>query len=270
MIEKNNPDLSVVKQSELLSIHRSGLYYKSCQEDQFNLDLMKVIDEQFLDKPFYGVARMTKHLNKMGYLVNIKRIRRLYRLMDLRAIYPAPRTTQANKKHKKYPYLLRDLIINRPNQVWACDITYIPMQHGFMYLVAIIDVYSRFVVNWAISNSLEADFCVKVLKEAIKLHGKPDIFNTDQGVQFTCDEFIEVLKKNEIQISMDGKGRAIDNIFIERLWRSVKYEDVYLHAYTDGLDLYQGMKKYFGFYNYQRVHQGIDYLIPEELFQKAA
>lgn len=270
MIEKNNPDLSVVKQSELLSVHRSGLYYKPCQEGSFNLDLMKIIDEQFLDKPFYGVARMTEHLKNMGYLINIKRIRRLYRLMDLRAIFPAPRTTQANIKHKKYPYLLRDLVINRPNQVWACDITYIPMKHGFMYLVAIIDLYSRFVVNWGISNSLEADFCVEVLKEAINQHGKPDIFNTDQGVQFTCLEFIEVLQNNEIKISMDGKGRAIDNIFIERLWRSIKYENVYLHAYTDGLALYQGLKKYFEFYNYQRVHQGIEYRIPSQLFCLAA
>jgi putative transposase len=231
---------------------------------------MKVIDEQFLDKPFYGISRMTEHLKSMGYLVNIKRIRRLYRLMDLRAIFPAPRTTWANKKHKKNPYLLRDLVITRPNQVWATDITYIPMKHGFMYLVAIIDLYSRFVVNWGISNSLEADFCIEVLKEAINKHGRPDIFNTDQGVQFTCQEFIEVLENNEIRISMDGKGRALDNIFIERLWRTVKYENVYLHAYTDGLDLYHGLKKYFEFYNYQRVHQGIEYRIPSQLFSQAA
>jgi putative transposase len=270
MIEKNNKDLSVVRQSEMLSIHRSGLYYKPCEESSFNIDLMKVIDEQFLEKPFYGVARMAEHLNRMGYLVNVKRIRRLYRLMDLRAIFPAPRTTQPNKKHKKYPYLLRDLIINRPNQVWACDITYIPMRHGFMYLVAIIDLYSRFVVNWGISNSLESDFCIEVLKEAINKHGRPAIFNTDQGVQFTCQEFIEVLENNGITISMDGKGRAIDNIFIERLWRSVKYEDVYLHAYDDGLALYRGMQEYFDFYNYRRVHQGLDYKIPGQLFQQAA
>ena len=171
MIEKNNPELSVVRQSELLSIHRSGIYYTPCMESSFNLDLMKVIDEQFMDKPFYGISRMTEHLKSMGYLVNIKRIRRLYRLMDLRAIFPTPRTTWANKKHKKYPYLLRDLVITRPNQVWATDITYIPMKHGFMYLVAIIDLYSRFVVNWGISNSLEADFCIEVLKEAINKYG---------------------------------------------------------------------------------------------------
>jgi len=270
MIEKNNPELSVVRQSELLCIHRSGIYYTPCLESSFNLDLMKVIDEQFLDKPFYGISRMTEHLKSMGYRVNIKRIRRLYRLMDLRAIFPAPRTTWANKKHKKYPYLLRDLVITRANQVWATDITYIPMKHGFMYMVAIIDLYSRFVVNWGISNSLEADFCIEVLKEAINKHGRPDIFNTDQGVQFTCQEFIEVLENNEIRISMDGKGRALDNIFIERLWRTVKYENVYLHAYTDGLDLYRGLKKYFEFYNYQRVHQGIEYKIPSQLFGLAA
>ena len=223
IVDKDNPKLSVVKQCALLSIHRSGLYYKPCQENQVNFGLMKIIDQQFLNTPFYGVSRMTEHLKKMGYEVNIKRIRRLYRLMDLRAIYPVPKTTQSIKEHKKYPYLLRHLVVSRPNQVWACDITYIPMRHGFMYLVAIIDLYSRFVVNWAISNSLEADFCIQVLKEAILKHGKPEIFNTDQGVQFTCDEFIAVLANNEIKISMDGKGRAIDNIFIERLWRSVKY-----------------------------------------------
>jgi putative transposase len=270
MIGKKDSELSVVKQSKLLGIHRSGVYYKPCLESPFNLDLMRVIDEQYLDKPFYGVSRMTEHLKSMGYPVNIKRVRRLYRLMDLRAIFPAPKTTWADKKHKKYPYLLRDLVINRPNQVWASDITYIPMKHGFMYLVAIIDLYSRFVVNWGISNSLEADFCVEVLKEAINKYGKPEIFNTDQGVQFTCQEFIDVLENNEIRISMDGKGRAIDNIFIERLWRSVKYENVYLHAYTDGLDLYRGLNQYFGFYNYQRVHQGIDYKIPSQLFGLAA
>ena len=270
MIEKNNPELSVVRQSELLCIHRSGIYYTPCMESPFNLDLMKVIDEQFLKMPFYGISRMTEHLKSKGYLVNIKRIRRLYRLMDLRAIFPVPRTTWANKKHKKYPYLLRDLVINRPNQVWACDITYIPMRHGFMYLVAIIDLYSRFVVNWGISNSLEADFCLEVLKEAIKQHGKPEIFNTDQGVQFTCQEFIEVLENNGIAISMDGKGRAIDNIFIERLWRSVKYEDVYLHAYDDGLALYRGMQQYFEFYNNRRVHQGLNYKIPVQLYRQAA
>lgn len=270
MIERDHPDLSVARQSELLGIHRSGVYYKPSPEDPFNLDLMRVIDEHYLDKPFYGISRMTEHLRSMGYLVNIKRIRRLYRLMGLHAIFPAPKTTWADKKHKKFPYLLRDLAIVRPNQVWACDITYIPMKHGFMYLVAIIDLYSRFVVNWGISNSLEADFCVEVLKEAINKHGKPEIFNTDQGVQFTCLEFIEVLENNEIRISMDGKGRAIDNVFIERLWRSVKYENVYLHAYNDGLELYQGLDKYFQFYNHKRVHQGIDYQTPGNLFGIAA
>jgi len=270
MVEKDNPELSMVRQCELLGIHRSGLYYKPCPEDPFNLDLMRIIDEQYLDKPFYGIARMTEHLRSMGYQVNIKRVRRLYRLMDLRAIFPVPKTTWADKQHKKYPYLLRDLAITRPNQVWASDITYIPMKHGFMYLVAIIDLYSRFVVNWGISNSLEADFCVEVLKEAINKHGKPEIFNTDQGVQFTSQEFIEVLEKNEIRISMDGKGRAIDNVFIERLWRSVKYENVYLHAYKDGLELYRGLDQYFQFYNHHRVHQGIDYKIPCQLFGLAA
>lgn len=270
MIEKCHPDLSMQKQCELLSIHRSGLYYKPCGETELNLELMTVIDKEYLNLPFYGIPRMTEHLKAMGYNVNDKRIRRLYHLMDLRAIFPGPKTTLANKGHKKYPYLLRNLPITHANQVWACDITYIPMKQGFMYLVAIIDLYSRFVVGWGISNSLEADFCVEVLKEAIKRHGKPEIFNTDQGVQFTSEEFTKVLKDNEIQISMDGKGRAIDNIFIERFWRSLKYENVYLHAYSDGLELYKGMKEYFDFYNYRRVHQSLDYKIPAKVYSLAA
>ena len=270
MIDKNHPKLSVSKQCDLLSIHRSGLYYKPCVETEYNLLLMDIIDKQYQKMPFYGVARMTEHLKKMGHSVNSKRIRRLYRLMDLRAIFPGPNTSKANKLHKKYPYLLRDLTITHVNQVWACDITYIPMKHGFMYLVAIIDLHSRFVVGWGISNSLEADFCIEVLKRAINIHGKPGIFNTDQGVQFTSEGFTQVLKSHEIQISMDGRGRAIDNIFIERLWRTVKYENVYLHAYSDGLELYKGLKDYFGFYNNERIHQSLNYLTPWVVYSMAA
>lgn len=270
MIDKDHPKLSVTRQCELLSIHRSGLYYKPCEETPINFELMKVIDQEYTRYPFYGVPRMTEHLKEMGYIINIKRIRRLYHKMALRAIYPKPRTTIADKKHYKYPYLLRDLVIDHPNQVWATDITYIPMQHGFMYLVAIVDLYSRFVVGWGISNTLDADFCIEVLKTAIRRHGKPEIFNSDQGVQFTCKEFIDVLVKNEVKISMDGKGRAIDNVFIERLWRSVKYENVYLHAYSDGLELYRGLSEYFDFYNNVRVHQGLEYRIPRKLYYQAA
>jgi putative transposase len=270
MVEKNNPDLSIEKQCELLSIHRSGLYYQPCQETPLNLELMKVIDREYMRLPFYGVPRMTEHLKIMGYPINEKRIRRLYHLMALRAIFPGPKTSIANKSHLKYPYLLNGLTIDHPNQVWSVDITYIPMEKGFMYLVAIVDLYSRFVVGWGLSNTLEANFCIEVLKEAIKQHGRPEIFNSDQGAQFTCNEFIDVLKEHEIRISMDGKGRAIDNVFIERLWRSVKYELVYLHAYSNGIELYQALKEYFNFYNHERVHQGLDYKIPYQFYTIAA
>lgn len=270
MIDKGHTKLSVQKQCELLSIHRSGVYYKPCEETPLNLDLMKVIDREYTRLPFYGVPRMTEHLRQFGFEVNEKRIRRLYRLMAIRAIYPSPKTTISNKEHFKYPYLLRNLKIDRPNQVWATDITYIPMRHGFMYLVAIIDVYSRFLLNWSISNTLDSEFCVEALKEAIQQYGKPEIFNSDQGVQFTCKEFIEVLRKNEINISMDGKGRAIDNIFIERLWRSVKYENIFLNAYTDGMELYRGLKSYFEFYNNERLHQSLDYQLPGKIYREAA
>ena len=270
MVDKHHPKLSQSKQCDLLSIHRSGLYYKPCGENQINLKVMDVIDKEYQKMPFYGVARMAEHLKKMGYPVNQKRVRRLYRLMDLRAIFPGPNTSKANQLHKKYPYLLRNLAITHTNQVWACDITYIPMKHGFMYLVAIIDLHSRFVVGWGISNSLEADFCIEVLKQAIHKYGKPEIFNTDQGVQFTSEGFTQVLKSHEVQISMDGRGRAIDNIFIERLWRTVKYENVYLHAYANGLDLYKGLKDYFEFYNHERVHQSLAYQTPAFVYAKAA
>lgn len=270
MIDKHNQDLSIEKQCVLLSIHRSGLYYKPCDETPLNLELMEIIDREYMRLPFYGSARMTGHLNEMGFHVNVKRVRRLYQLMALRAIHPGPKTSIANKNHYKYPYLLKDLIIDRPNKVWATDITYIPMKHGFMYLVAIIDLYSRFVIGWGLSNTLDANFCVEVLKEAIKHHGKPEIFNSDQGVQFTCGDFIQVLKDNEIKISMDGKGRAIDNVFIERLWRTVKYEHVYLHSYSTGTELYKGLNEYFEFYNHERVHQSLEYRIPFQLYAQAA
>lgn len=270
MIDKNHSDLSIEKQCDLLSIHRSGFYYKPCDETPLNLELMEIIDREFMRLPFYGSARMTGHLNKMGLSVNVKRIRRLYQLMALRAIYPKPKTSTGNKAHYKYPYLLRELKIDRPNQVWATDITYIPMKHGFMYLVAIIDLYSRFVVGWGISNTLESSFCIEVLKEAINRYGKPEIFNSDQGAQFTCREFIQVLLDHEIKISMDGKGRAIDNVFIERLWRDVKYEKVYLNSYSTGLELYQAMQEYFLFHNTERVHESLDYNFPCEFYFKAA
>ncbi len=258
MVDKANTKLNILQQCILLSIHRSGYYYKKKVETSFNLELMDKIDKEYTKHPFRGVPSMTEYLRQdLGYNVNKKRISRLYKLMDIFALVPGPHTSRGCKEHKKYPYLLRDMVITHSNQVWATDITYIPINNGYMYLIAIIDLYSRYVVKWALSNTMEAEWCTEVLKEAIKEHGKPEMFNTDQGSQFTSDVFIEVLKDNKITISMDGKGRATDNIFIERLWRSVKYEDIYLHAYESGIELYKGLKSYFKFYNDTRRHSSI-------------
>ena len=231
---------------------------------------MKRLDKQYFKTPFYGVLKLTELMKSEGFKVGKKRIRRLMKLINWRTIYKEPRTTIANKKSYKYPYLLKDLKIEKVNQVWATDITYIPMRKGFMYLIAIIDLHSRYVLNWSISNTMSAEWCTEVLQEAVRIHGKPEIFNTDQGSQFTSDVFINELKSNEIKISMDGKGRAIDNIFIERLWRSVKYEDVYLKAYENGVDLYNGLSEYFSFYNQQRIHQSLKYKTPESVYKKVA
>ena len=268
MVDSSHSQLSISEQCRLLSVHRSGLYYKSCSETTLNLELMNLIDKEFFDKPFYGVRRMTHHLRHMGYRVNRKRIARLYRKLDLRVIYPKRSLSKPGKGNKLYPYLLRELVIDRPNQVWAADITWIPMKKGFMYLMVIIDLHSRYVVNWSISNSMDAPWCCQVLKEAINRYGAPEIFNTDQGSQFTSLMFTDVLKANRIKISMDGKGRAIDNIFVERLWRSVKYEYAYLNPAGGGLELYSGLKKYFEFYNQQRPHQSLNYQVPESVFKK--
>jgi putative transposase len=270
MVSVSSTDWSISKQCEMLSLHRSGLYYKPVEESQDNLQLMRLIDEQYMITPFYGFRKMTEYLRGLGNEVNRKRVRRLMRLMGLMAIYQKPNTSQANKLHRTYPYLLKGLTIEHTNQVWAADITYIPMKQGFMYLMAIIDLHSRYIVNWSISNSMEADWCSEVVKQAIEQHGKPKIFNTDQGSQFTSEVFLQTLESENIQISMDGKGRALDNIFIERLWRSVKYENIYLNAYTDGGQLYQGLSQYFEFYNAQRFHQSLDYKTPESVYLKAA
>jgi putative transposase len=266
MVEKGI-DLSQRKQCELLTIHCSGLYYKPLEEGEENLKIMRMLDEQYFETPFYGALKLLAFLRENGFSINIKRVRRLMKLINWKTIYREPKTSIGNTLHQKYPYLLRHLKITERNQVWATDITYIPMKKGFMYLIAIIDLHTRYVVNWSISNSMTADWCAEVLKEAIKKHGKPKIFNTDQGSQFTSDVFINVLKYNEISISMDGKGRALDNIFIERLWRSVKYEDIYLKAYENGLDLYEGLKKYFIFYNNDRFHQSLNYKTPGEMYE---
>ena len=244
MVEKGHPQLSVSRQCDLMEIHRSGLYYSPVPESEENLLLMRLIDEQYYKTPFYGIRKVTAWLQALGYRVNRKRVRRLMGIVGWRTIFREMRTSIAAK------------------QVWAMDISYIPMKSGFMFLTAIIDLHSRYVVHWSISNTMTAEWCAHVLEDAIRMHGKPTIFNTDQGSQFTSDVFTGVLLGHEIQISMDGKGRAIDNIFIERLWRSVKYEDIYINCYEDGLALYKGMEAYFDFYNQERPHQSLDYETP--------
>ena len=262
---------SITDQCSLLDIHRSGFYYKPEGESDLNLELMRLIDSYFLAHPHTGVITLCAYLClSEGYLVNVKRIRRLMRLMGLMAVYPAKKLSIGNKAHKIYPYLLRGLIIKRVNQVWQTDITYIPMKKGFMYMMAVIDVKSRYILNWSVSNTMDAAWCTEVLKETIALHGKPEIFNTDQGSQFTSAEFQKVLDDNTIQISMDGKGRALDNIFIERFWRSLKYEHVYLNPADDGLQLFRGIQGYINFYNNQRRHTSIKRQTPTESYTQVA
>jgi putative transposase len=225
---------------------------------------MRIIDEIYTDFPFYGSRRMVIELERRSFHVNRKRVQRLMRLMGLEAIHPKPKLTQRNIEHKVYPYLLRNILIDRPNQVWSTDITYIPMQGGFMYLTAIIDWYSRYILSWRISNTMDNDFCIEALDEALT-HGLPDVFNTDQGVQFTSKQFTKRLTDVDVKISMDGKGRALDNIFVERLWRTVKYENIYLKDYRSGNKLYHGLEKYFSFYNTRRPHQSLGYKSPEDI-----
>lgn len=270
MIESGHKELSIVKQCELVQVSRSGFYYEPVQESQENLGIMRWMDEQYLDTPFYGVERLLVLLVCKGYKINRKRLRRLMKVQGWQTLYPTPRTTRIDPAAYKYPYLLKGLSIERRNQVWAIDITYVPMKRGFMYLCAIIDLHTRYVVGWSISNTMTADWCAEIVREAIGLHGKPEIMNSDQGSQFTSEVYTELLKDNEIRISMDGKGRAIDNIFIERLWRTVKYEHIYLHIYEDGLSLYQGLHKYFSFYNGERRHQSLNNQTPLTLYSMAA
>jgi putative transposase len=264
MIETRHPEISIRRQCELIGLTRSSYYYQPANETDFNLKMMRLIDEQYMKTPYYGYPKMTAHLRREGYQVNPKRIRRLMRKMDLMAIYPKPRTTISAPENKIYPYLLRGLSITRPNQVWSTDITYIPMPKGFMYLVAVIDWYSRYVLSWKLSNTLDGDFCLAALNEALRL-GRPEIFNTDQGVQFTAHLFSGTLEDAGIRVSMDGHGRALDNIFIERLWRSVKYEDIYIYDYVTVLALIAGLQTYFSRYNSERPHQSLDYRTPAEV-----
>jgi len=253
------------RQCRLLGISRSGLYYRPKPTSEEDLSLMKLIDRQYLVTPFYGSRKMAAWLGSEGRKVGRKRVQRLMRLMGLRAVYRRPRTTTPAQGHRRFPYLLRDLSITAPNQVWAADITYLPMARGFMYLVAIMDWHSRYVLSWRLCNTLEADFCVEALQEALS-RGTPEIFNTDQGSQFTGDAFTGMLEQHDIRISMDGKGSYNDNLFIERLWRTVKYEEVYLKAYRDGSEARVAMADYFRFYNNQRPHQGLGYRTPAAVY----
>jgi len=265
MVDRQHSALSTVRQCALLNISRSSLNYRrkgTCPED---LAVMEAMDQQYLSTPFYGSRRMRVWLGRQGHTVNRKRVQRLMRTMGLRAIYRRPRTSKPGPGHKVYPYLLGGMKITRPNQVWAADITYIPMAKGFLYLVAIMDWYTRYVVAWRLSNTLDVAFCVEVLKEALR-RGKPEVFNTDQGSQFTGEAFTGLLESSGVRISMDGKGRYADNILLERLWRTVKYEEVYLKAYSSGREARAGLDAYFSFYNSQRPHQALSYRTPAEVF----
>lgn len=264
MIERNRSDLSLRRQCELLGLNRTSLYYQPVAESEHNLRLMRLLDEQYTRTPFYGWRRMTAWLQRQGHAVNHKRVRRLMQKMGLQAIYPKPKTTVASSAHKMYPYLLRNAAITHPNQVWSSDITYVPMRRGFMYLVAVIDWFSRYVISWQLSNTLDGQFCLEALHSALQT-GKPEVFNTDQGVQFTAHAFTSCLEEADILVSMDGKGRALDNIFVERLWRSVKYEDIYLKDYVSVPELETGLTDYFQLYNYDRPHQSLAYRTPAEV-----
>lgn len=264
MVDKGHRELSISKQCNLLQINRSSLYYKQQSTSILNLELMRKMDEHYLEHPYKGARRMHVWLTKdLGYKVSLNRVENLYyRKMSLRSILPGPHTSKRNKDHKTYPYLLRDLTITRPNQVWATDITYIPMAKGFMYLIAVIDLYSRYVVHWSVSNSMEAEWCAAFIQEAFEKHGTPEILNTDQGAQFTSDVFTSTVLSSEVKLSMDGKGRATDNAFIERLWRSVKYEKIYIHPPKDGIDLYKKLEDYLYYYNNGRRHSSIEDRVP--------
>ena len=267
LIAPTHANLSIRQQCELLNVNRSSLYYKEEEENNYNLFLMNLIDVEYTRHPFIGIIKMTKYLEDLGHKVNEKRVRRLTRLMGILAIYPHKKNlSKANLKHKIYPYLLKDLVITRPNQVWSTDITYIKLAHGFIYLVAVLDWYSRFVLSWRVSNTLDTGFCIEALEEAIALYCKADIFNTDQGSQFTSNDFTKILLDNGMKISMDGRGRVFDNIFTERLWRTVKYEEVYINAYSAILEAKDRLGKYFYFYDYERHHQALNYKKPSEVY----
>jgi putative transposase len=264
-VDRDLADLSVRRQCELLGVNRSGLYYQPVGESDENLRFMRLLDEQYTRTPFYGSRRMVEWLERQGYQVNRKRVSRLMELMGIEAVYPKPKLSQPGEGHKIYPYLLRGVTVDRPDQVWSTDITYIRMAQGFVYLVAVMDWYSRFVLSWSLSLSMEIDFCIEALGSALR-RGRPEIFNSDQGAQFTSEKFTAELAAKEIAISMDGRGRCMDNIFIERLWRSLKYEEVYLKDYASVAEARTGIQRYFRFYNQERLHQSLDYRTPAAIY----
>jgi len=268
MIDKRNPKLSIRKQCDLLNVNRSRFYYQATPVSERDLPMMNFIDTEFTAHPFTGVPRMVEVIQReKGIVINHKRVRRLMRLMGLMALYPKPRTTQSIIEHAKYPCLIRTMDIVKPDQVWCSDITYIRMRHGFMYLVAIMDYFSRYVLSWAVSNSLESLFCMDALDEALQ-GSKPVIFHSDQGSQYTSLDFIDELKDRKINISMSGRGRCFDNILVERLWRTVKYEEVYLKEYGDGHELIRSLQHYFEYYNNDRPHMSLDYQTPAEAYHQ--
>ena len=263
-ITPKHPRLSVRRQCQLLGLAAASYYYQAQPESAENLHYMRWLDQEYTDHPFYGVRKMTAGLQQQGYAVGPKRVRRLLRAMGLMAVYPKPRLSLNPLAHQRFPYLLKGVAIVRPNQVWSTDITYIPLRGGFVFLAAVLDWYSRYVLAWELSVTLEADFCVAVLERALT-HQRPEIFNTDQGVQFTSAQFQAPLLAAQVRVSMDGRGRAFDNIFVERLWRSVKYEEVYIKDYRNVVEAREGLQRYFPFYNEQRIHQALDYRTPHNV-----
>lgn len=266
LVDPGHLGLSIVRQCDLVSVSRSTFYREPTPETALNLTLMRLVDEQFLETPWYGSRQMARYLRRQGHAVGRERVRRLMAKMGLAAIYQRPRTTIPHPAHRTYPYLLREMTIDRPNQVWCTDITYIPMRRGFLYLVAVMDWSTRKVLSWRLSNTMEVDFCIEALEEAIAVFGRPAIFNSDQGSQFTSPRFTEVLIAAGVRISMDGRGRWMDNVFIERLWRSLKYECVYLHAFETGSELRAGLAWWIGYYNGRRPHSGLDGQTPDEAY----
>lgn len=269
VILETHPDLSIKRQCELLSLPRSSYYRAGCgirNESDWTLKLVNLIEDEYTKHPFYGTRKMRDYLRRQGYKVNRKRVQRLMRVMGIQSVAPKPYTSIARKDHKAFPYLLRGIKINRSDQVWCSDITYLRLPGGFVYLTAVMDWYSRYVISWELSVTMDDDFCVSALGRAIRTNGTPEIFNTDQGSQYTSEAFTGLLKSNDIQISMDGKGRFMDNIFIERLWRSLKYEEIYLKEYSTIKELSQELKTYFEFYNFERPHQSLDKRTPAEVY----